>query len=197
MRKISVVLVPCVIAFNLLGCGGNDSNSGTAELSLNGMRHAFSGVELRIDVNPTIGRDQEKKTIESGKPQPIRYLLRTESWPQVENGKGFNFSWWIDGDSPMESLKGLVGQRLTNDPSDAESIGFNFEIDGKSLRNHDEHENWLIIKNAGEETVSGTFGGEFEFEKELTFENLGSKPEIVKIEKGYFKAPVRKFYKKE
>ena len=180
------------MAFGLLGCGRNDSNSGTAELSFEGKKYLFKKVEFAVEVNPDMTRNTIR-TIEKGKPQPIRFSLRTEMWSKLWDGKAFVIAWWRDGDNPMELLKGFVGQELTNDQYQADNIYVNFLLDGKSIEVDSDYRSWIIIENVEEETVSGKFGGTFKVQDGKTFKTIGA----TTIEEGSFSALLKKNFKEK
>lgn len=192
MRKISVLLFLCVVALSLAGCGGIGSSSGTAELSFEGKKYLFKKVEFAVEVNPDMMRNTIR-TIEKGKPQPIRFSLRTEMWSKLWDGKAFVIAWWRDGDNPMELLKGFVGQELTNDQYQADNIYVNFLLDGKSIEVDSNYRSWIIIENVEEETVSGKFGGTFKVQDGKTFKTIGA----TTIEEGSFSAPLKINFKEK
>jgi hypothetical protein len=129
-----------------------------------------------------------KNEIESGKPQPIRYILQNKGYPKQQDGKGFLIAWWMDGDDPMGLLKGLVGQDLTCPEREAVSLHYMLEVAGQKDVTCDERwPNRFTIDRVDDDMISGTFSGEY----------ADKGPDgyfPVKLENGSFEAPINKMF---
>ena len=192
MERSSALLISCLTAFAVIGCGNGNSSSGKAQYTLKGTQCVFDAVEFRIDVNPRVGMQHLKNEIEPGKPQPIRYILQNKGYPKQQGGKGFLIAWWMDGDDPMGLLKGLVGQDLTCTHGEAVSLHYMLEVAGQKDVTCDERfPNRFTIDKVEEDMIYGTFGGEV----------ADKGPDgyfPVKLEDGSFEASITKmFIKKE
>ena len=192
MERSSALLISCLTAFAVIGCGSGSSSSGKAQYTLKGTQYVFDAVEFRIDVNPRVGMQHLKNEIEPGKAQPIRYILQSKGYPKLQGGKGFLIAWWMDGDDPMGLLKGLVGQDLTCTHEEAVTLHYMLEVAGQKDVTCDERfPNRFTIDRVEEDTISGTFGGEV----------ADKGPDgyfPVKLEDGSFEASITKmFIKKE
>jgi len=190
MGRYSALLIFCVAAFAAIGCGkwGGSSKSGKAQYTLKGTLCVFDAVEFRIDVNPRVGMQHLKNEIEPGKPQPIRYILQSKGYPKHQGGKGFLIAWWIDGDDPMEVLKGLVGRDLTCNHDDIVTLHYMLEVAGQKDVTCDERfPNRFTIDRVTDDMIFGTFGGEVA--------DKGPDGYIpVKLENGSFEASITKMF---
>jgi len=189
-KTIPVFLALCVMLLGLVGCGATGSNSGTAELTFNGKKYQIQHVEFAVEVNPVIGKPNLVRTIERGKPQAIRFSLRTERWgAKLWDGKAFVIAWWKDGDDPMKLLNDYVGRELTDDDRRDDAIYANFLLDGKSIEPAlaSGASSWIIIDKVEDGMVSGRFAGRFRLKDGKTFKSIGE----ATIEGGSFSAPLR------
>ncbi|MFC1573302.1 hypothetical protein ACFL6M_06855 [Candidatus Eisenbacteria bacterium] len=158
-------------------------------MALEGETYHFTAMEFRIDVNPVIGQDIVR-TIEPGSVQPIRYVLQTKGYPRLKSGRGFIIAWWIDGDDPMKLLKSLEGKDLSCSDNDDVSLHYTLELDGKEIICNDGCDNRFTIDTVEENTISGTFEGEY-----TTKGVDGYVP--VRIEGGSFEASITKMFRTE
>ncbi len=60
MKRSPALLMSCLTAFAVIGCGSGSSSSGKAQYTLKGTQYVFDAVEFRIDVNPRVGMQHLK-----------------------------------------------------------------------------------------------------------------------------------------